>query len=130
MQIYVLCSATLVILYFLLAFNVSMNRMRARTGVGAGSDQSGQLNRSIRPHGNAAEYIPLFVVLFFYFGFAGAASWIRWVVVVITLCRLLHPLSLYLSADLNRARSLRFLSSVGTYAGGLTLGVALLLRAC
>jgi uncharacterized membrane protein YecN with MAPEG domain len=130
MRIYVLCSAVLVLLYFLLAFNVSMNRMRARTGVGAGSDPSGPLNKSIRAHGNAAEYVPLFVLLFLYFGYAGAASWIRWVVVAITLCRLLHPLSLYLSADLNRAQPLRFLSSAGTYAGGLTLGVALLLRAC
>ena len=130
MNVYGFCSGLLVILYFLLAFNVSMNRMRARTGVGAGSDPSGPLNRSIRAHGNAAEYIPLFVLLFLYFGFAGAASWIRWVIVVITICRLVHPLSLYMSADLNKAQPLRFLSSVGTYAGGLTLGVALLLRAC
>lgn len=129
MNVYALCSAMLVILYFLLAFNVSVNRVKARTGVGGGSDPSGPLNRSIRAHGNAAEYIPLFVLLFLYFGFAGAPNWIRWVVVVITVCRLLHPLSLYLSADLNRAQPLRFLSSVGTYAGGLTLGVALLLRA-
>lgn len=130
MNVYALCSATLVILYFLLAFNVSMNRVRARTGVGAGSNSSGPLNKSIRAHGNAAEYIPLFVLLFLYFGFAGAASWIRWVVIAITLCRLMHPLSLYLSADLNKAQPLRFVSSVGTYAGGLTLGIVLLLRAC
>ena len=130
MSVYLFCSALLVMLYFLLAFNVSMNRMRARTGVGGGSDPSGLLNKSIRAHGNAAEYIPLFVLLFLYFGFAGAASWIRWVVVVVTACRLLHPVSLYLSADLNKAQPLRFLSSVGTYAGGLTLGVAMLLRAC
>ncbi len=130
MNVYLFCSALLVLLYFLLAFNVSMNRVRARTGVGGGNDPSGPLNKSIRAHGNAAEYIPLFVLLFLYFGFAGAASWIRWVVVVVTVSRLLHPLSLYLSADLNKAQPLRFLSSVGTYTGGLTLGVVMLLRAC
>src|SRR5260221_594185 len=129
MNVYLFCSAILVMLYFLLAFNVSMHRMRARTGVGGGSDPSGPLNRSIRAHGNAAEYIPLFVLLFLYFGFAGAASWIRWVVVVVTVCRLLHPLSLSLSADLNKAQPLRFLSWVGPYGGGLTFGVAILLRA-
>ena len=64
MNIYVLCSALLVILYFVLAFNVSRLRGSLKIGIGSGDHHSGILNRSIRAHGNAAEFIPIFVVMF------------------------------------------------------------------
>jgi uncharacterized membrane protein YecN with MAPEG domain len=59
----------------------------------------------------------------------GATGWIAWVVIAVTVCRLIHPVGLFLSTDLNKPHLLRFLGSVGTYVGGLALGVALLLRA-
>jgi len=129
MNVYLICSGILVIVYFLLANNVSMTRVRTKVGFGTDSDPSSSLNRAIRAHGNASEYIPLFVVLFLYFLTSGASGWITWVVIIVTICRILHPLSIFIAADLNGRHPLRFISAVGTYLGGLALGAALLMRA-
>jgi uncharacterized membrane protein YecN with MAPEG domain len=129
MNAYLICSAILVILYFLLAFNVSLTRQATKTGIGPGPDLSGRLNKAVRAHGNAAEYIPIFVLLFLYFLTTGASGWITWVVVIVTICRVLHPVAIFLSPDLNKGYPLRFITSFGTYVGGLALGGALLMRA-
>ena len=129
MNTYLVCSAILVLVYFLLAFNVSLTRGATKTGIGSGDDPSGRLNKAIRAHGNAAEYIPIFVLLFFYFLNSGASGWITWVVIGVTACRVLHPIAMFMSPDLNKAYPPRFVASLGTYLGGLALGVALLMRA-
>jgi uncharacterized membrane protein YecN with MAPEG domain len=128
MNTYLICSAILVIVYFLLAFNVSLARGSTKIGIGTDEPQ-GKLNRAIRAHGNAAEYIPILVLLFLYFLSTGASGWITWVVIGVTACRVLHPISMFISPDLNRAYAPRFIASAGTYVGGLALGVALLMRA-
>ena len=65
-MIYLVCTGVLVILYFALALNVSRMRGQTKTGIGTGDDPSGPLNKAVRAHGNAAEYIPIFVALFLY----------------------------------------------------------------
>ena len=130
MNVFLFCSALLVILYFLLAFNVSWARRQAGIGVGTNSEPSGRLNKAIRAHGNASEYLPLFVAIFLYFSAVGAGRWVAWVAVATTVCRFAHPLGMFMSADLHRPQVFRFIGSLGTYAGGLALGVALLLRSC
>jgi uncharacterized protein len=129
MNVYLVCSGVLVVVYFLLANHVSY--MRVQTNVVIGNDDlpSGRLNRAIRAHGNASEYIPLFVALFLYFLVSGASGWISWVVVGVTICRVLHPIAIFIAPDLNQRHFLRFIAAVGTYLGGIALGVALLLRA-
>ena len=129
MRTYLVCSAILVLVYFLLAFNVSLTRGSTKTGIGTGNDLSGRLNKAIRAHGNAAEYVPIFVLLFLYFLSTGAGGWITWVVIGVTACRVLHPIAMFMSPDLNRAYPPRFVASLGTYLGGLALGVALLMHA-
>lgn len=129
MNAYLLCSAILVIVYFLLAHNVSRVRANTRVGFGTGDEPSGRLNRAIRAHGNSAEYTPIFLVLFLYFLSSGASGWITWVVVAVTVCRVLHPISILMAPDLNAIYPPRFVAAVGTYLGGLALGVALLMRA-
>jgi len=129
MNIYVLCSAILAILYFLLSFNVSMNRAQTKIGVGTDNLPSGSLNKSIRAQGNASEYIPLLVVMFLYFNSVGTTGWIEWVVIAVTVCRILHPLGMYLSPDLHKPQVFRFIGALGTYFGGLLLGVAMVYRA-
>ena len=90
MNAYLICSAILVIVYFLLALNVSMTRGRTKVGIG----------------------------------------WITWVVVAVTVCRVLHALGMLMSADFNGPpHPLRAIGALGTYIGGLALGVALLMRA-
>lgn len=128
MNTYLTCSAILVIVYFLLAFNVSLTRGSTKIGIGTDTP-SGRLNKAIRAHGNASEYIPIFVLLFLYFGFVNARGWIEWVVIGVTACRVLHPIAMFLSPDLNKAYAPRFVASLGTYLGGLALGVALLMEA-
>ena len=126
---YLVCSAVLVVFYFLLAFNVSVTRGKTKTGIGFGSDSSGPLNKAVRAHGNAAEYVPIFVLLFLYFNSVGATGWIPWVAIAITVCRILHPIGIFMSSDLNKPHALRFIGSLGTYLGGLALGVAIAIRA-
>jgi uncharacterized membrane protein YecN with MAPEG domain len=129
MNIYVLCSAILVILHFVLAFNVSRLRGSLKIGIGSGEHHSGILNRSIRAHGNAAEFIPIFVVLFLYFSSIAASGWIVWVVMAATVSRILHPLGMFMSPDLNKPQVFRFIGALGTYVCGLALGIALLVHA-
>jgi uncharacterized protein len=129
MNTYLLCSGLLAVLYFMLSFQVSMARGAAKTGIGSGGDLSGPLNKSIRAHGNASEYVPLFIVLFLYFNAVGAPHWVQWVVVAVTVSRILHAIGMFMSRDLNKAQPLRFIGSVGTYVGGITLGIVLLRRA-
>ena len=130
MNAYLLCSAILVLLYFLLAFNVSLMRRRTRTSIGPGADPSGPLNKAHRAHGNAAEYIPIFVALFLYFLISGAGGWITWVVIGVTISRVLHAMGMLMTAEFRGPpHPLRAVGAAGTYLGGLALGVALLLRA-
>jgi uncharacterized membrane protein YecN with MAPEG domain len=127
---FLVCSAVLVILYFALALNVSLTRRRTRTGIGAGDDPAGPMNKAVRAHGNAAEYIPIFVALFLYFLLAGAGGWIEWVAIIVTACRVLHALGMLMTQSFNRPpHPLRAIGALGTYVGGLMLGIALLMAA-
>jgi uncharacterized membrane protein YecN with MAPEG domain len=128
MNVYVLCSAILVILYFALSLNVSRLRASMSIGIGTGDHHSGILHKSIRAHGNAAEYIPILVLLFLYFNSVAATGWVVWVVIAVTVCRILHPLGMFMSADLSKKQVFRFIGALGTYICGIALGVALLMR--
>jgi uncharacterized membrane protein YecN with MAPEG domain len=50
--------------------------MRTRKRKNKESVSENQLNKAIRAHGNASEYIPLFIVLFLYFSISGASIWV------------------------------------------------------
>lgn len=130
MNVYLICSAILVIFYFALALNVSLTRMRTQTGIGPGRDPDGPMNKACRAHGNAAEYTPIFVALFLYFLMSGAGGWITWVVVGVTVCRILHSMGMFMTTTFNaRPHPLRAIGTMGTYIGGFLLGAALLMRA-
>ena len=101
MNAYLICSAILVILYFALSVHVSMTRGRTKTGIGTGNDPSGPLSKAVRAHGNAAEYVPIFVALFLYFLVSGASGWITWVVVIVTISRVLHAMGMLMTANFN-----------------------------
>jgi uncharacterized membrane protein YecN with MAPEG domain len=130
MNVYLLCTAILVLLYFVLALNVSMTRGRVKVGVGSGDDPDGPLNKAVRAHGNAAEFVPLFVALFLYFLLSGSGGWVTWVVVIVTISRVLHALGMLMTPTFKaKPHPLRSIGALGTYVGGFALGVALLLRA-
>ena len=120
----------LVILYFALALNVSRMRGATKTGIGSGEDPSGPLNKAVRAHGNAAEYIPIFVALFLYLLLSGTGGWLEWVAVIITVCRVLQAMGMLMTKTFNAPpHPLRAIGSTGTYIGGFILGTTLILRA-
>lgn len=128
-MVYLICSGILVILYFGLAANVSRLRGVTKTGIGSG-EPDGPLNKAVRAHGNAAEFVPLLVALFLYFLLSGASGWIVWVVVIVTAARVLHALGMLLTATFHAPpHPLRAVGALGTYLGGIALGAALLMRA-
>ena len=127
---FLMCAAILVILYFALALNVSLTRRRTKTGIGSGNDPAGPMSKAVRAHGNAAEYVPIFVALFLYFLLSGAGGWIAWMAIIVTVCRVLHALGMLMSKDFNSPpHPLRAIGALGTYIGGLAFGVALLIGA-
>lgn len=129
-MIYLICTGILVILYFALALNVSRMRGKTKTGIGTGEDPSGPLNKAVRAHGNAAEYIPIFVALFLYALMSGMGGWIEWVAVIVTVCRVLQAMGMLMTKTFNAPpHPLRGIGMLGTYAGGFIFGVVLILRA-
>jgi uncharacterized membrane protein YecN with MAPEG domain len=130
MNTFLICSAVLVLLYFVLALHVSLTRGRVKVGIGAGDDPSGPLSKAVRAHGNAAEYVPIFVALFLYFQLSAAGGWIAWVAIAITIGRVLHALGMLMTRTFNAPpHPLRSIGTLLTYVGGFALAVALLLRA-
>lgn len=130
MDIYLICAAILVVLYFALSINVSRLRAATKTGVGPGALPAGPLGKAVRAHGNAGEYIPLFVALFGYFDLTRPGSWIAWVAVAVTIARALHAMGILMSTSFDGPpHPLRLIGAAGTYGGGLIFGAALLLQA-
>ena len=127
---YLVCSGLLVILYFALSINVSLTRQRTRTGIGAGEDPSGPMSKAVRAHGNAAEYIPIFVALFLYLQMTGTGRWLEWVAIIVTACRVLQALGMLMTKTFSAPpHPLRALGALGTYIGGFVFGTALIVRA-
>jgi uncharacterized membrane protein YecN with MAPEG domain len=131
MKIILVSTAVLVLLYFALALHVSLTRGRTKTGIGTGDDPDGPMSRAVRAHGNAAEYIPLFVALFVYLVLTGADGWfVVTTAVIITVARILHALGMLMTSTFRaKPHPLRALGALGTYFGGFALGVIILLRA-
>ncbi|MEA2993739.1 MAG: uncharacterized protein QOD40_2659 [Alphaproteobacteria bacterium] len=66
-----LYAAILAIVTIALGINVTVHR--ARLGISLGDDGNPQMRRMIRLHGNAAEYVPLAVVLMLIYEINGGA---------------------------------------------------------
>ena len=106
------------LLYIALGGFVVAQRRRARIGLGTGSDPA--LERSVRVHGNFAEYAPLFLVLLLVAELAGAAG------------ALLHLLgAAFLLARIGHAFGLGRSSgtSTGRFVGTLVTWVAIVVLA-
>ena len=131
MKIILVCTAVLVLFYFVLSLLVSMTRGRTKTGIGTGDDPDGPMSKAVRAHANAAEYIPLFVALFIFLLLTGADGvFIVATVVIITVSRILHALGMFMTTTFRaKPHPLRALGALGTYFGGFALGVVILLRA-
>jgi uncharacterized membrane protein YecN with MAPEG domain len=123
-----LCSAALVLLYAALSFNVSRMRRKQRA---LPELPEAELTKAIRAHGNAAEYIPLFVALFLYMNstLPGPNLYLTGVATLATASRFAHAAGMLRPASVADRHPLRFYGAIGTYVGLIALGLALLVRA-
>ena len=122
----IVCTAILTALLFLLGFNVSLKR--GATAKAGGSqmptDPASRLLIAIRAHGNAAEYIPSFIVLFLLVG-ARTTAWVAVPLIVgATAARLVHAYGMLTTPTLADAVPLRMVGAIGTYLFGVALAGA------
>ena len=122
----IICTAILAAMLFLLGFNVS--RMRGVTAKAGGSqfpsDPASRLLIAIRAHGNAAEYIPVLIVLFLLVGARSPASVAIPLIVGATAARLAHAYGLLTAPSLAARTKARLAGAAGTYLLGVGLAVA------
>ncbi|GGX47088.1 MAPEG family protein [Saccharospirillum salsuginis] len=125
MNIYLLCTALLVLLYFTLSFNVSRVRgLNRKQNV----DKDVLLSKAIRAHGNASEYIPLFVLAFLFY--RESASWILLALTVVaTAGRVSHALGMLTADHAQQKNPMRYMGALATYIGLLGFGLVFLIDA-
>jgi uncharacterized protein len=128
MNTLLLCSAALVLLFAALSFNVSRMRLKRRKFPEV---TEAEVTKAIRAHGNAAEYIPLFVALFLYLNStqSNPSVYLAGVSVFATVSRFTHAAGMFRIASVTERHPLRFYGALGTYISLFALGGALLLRA-
>jgi len=115
----VLCSAALILLYAALSANVSRLRLRKQNDPEV---TEAHLAKAIRAHGNASEYIPLYVVLFLYLSSLPPSTWVIALAALATLSRYAHAAGMLLATGPNRRHPLRFYGALGTYFTLFALG--------
>ena len=126
MNILVLCSGLLALLYAVLSINVSVTRLRKQKDP---SITEAQLTKAIRAHGNASEYIPLFIASFLFLGISGSSPALAVVAVLATVSRLAHAAGMFRIANVSERHPLRYYGAIGTYVCLFAVAVAVLLRA-
>ena len=126
MTIAIICTAILAAM--LLALGINVTRMRAVTGKTGGSqftsDPASGLFKAIRAHGNAAEYVPVLIVLFLLVGARSPAAVAIPLIAGATVARLVHVYGLLSSPSLAAPTVSRSIGAVGTYLFGIGLAVA------
>ena len=126
MNTVLLCTAFLVILYAALSVNVSRVRLQGRA---SSRTTETRLTQAVRAHGNAAEYIPLLVVLLLYLNSAAPGPWLTALAVLAALSRVLHAAAMLVAVTLDQRYRLRFAGALGTYLALFGLGAVLLRHA-
>jgi len=128
MNTLLLCSSALVLLFAALSFNVSRVRLKRRKFPEV---TEAEVTKAIRAHGNAAEYIPLFVALFLYANSTQPSPNVYFlsIAVLATVSRFAHAAGMFRIASVAERHPLRFYSALGTYICLFALGGALLVRA-
>lgn len=119
----VLCVALLVVFYGALSLNVSRVRRKRRSD---STVTEAELTKAIRAHGNAAEYIPLFVAGLLYLNSVSPSPFVAGLAVAVLACRLMHAAGMLLVPAVSERHPLRFIGALGTYFCLFALGGALI----
>ena len=107
-----LYAALIALLFVACAIQVVRNRQRAQVGLGTGTDR--QLERSVRVHGNLAEYAPLVLVLMLIYELNGGTAWLLHVLGgLFVLFRLAHAAGLGASGGPSTGRVVGTAGSMG-----------------
>jgi len=122
----IICTAILAAMLFVLGWNVS--RMRGMTAKAGGSqfpsDPASRLLIAIRAHGNAAEYIPVLIVLFLLVGARSPAAVAIPLIIGATAARVVHAYGMLTAPSLAIQTKARVAGAAGTYLLGVGLAVA------
>ena len=118
-------------IFTLLGFNVSRNRLKYEIGNGPGLISSGKidmthdLTKAVRAHGNAAEWIPLQMIMILAHSVIGYYDvndgWFAWFNLSIVIFRLLLSHGLLYCPTLNKKYWSRFIGASGTFLTTLIL---------
>jgi len=91
------------LLLVFMAVRVSYTRGKEKVDLGDGGKEA--MLRAIRLHGNAAEYIPISLILLFFLEMQGSAHWFLHLCgIVLVISRLLHMQGLMQSSTLTPGR--------------------------
>ena len=122
----IICTAIPAAMLFVLGWNVS--RVRGVTAKAGGSqfpsDPASRLLIAIRAHGNAAEYIPVLIVLFLLAGARSPAVVAIPLIIAATAARVAHACGLLTAPSLAVQTKARLAGAAGTYLLGVGLAVA------
>ena len=129
MQIPVLCTSVLALLFFLLGFLIST--LRGRTGIiyygDSLDDPTSLLTKAVRALANTAEFAPILAVLFLYLGTRNPAGWVYWAIVIATVSRVLMVVGFLTAGTLRKIHPLKAVGAVGTYLSGIALCIAMVI---
>ena len=125
MNILLLCSAILVLLYAVLSLNVSRVRLKKRKDPDI---TEAVLKETVRAHGNAGEYVPVFVAAFLYLGTTPAGVAVSTIAIVATASRIAHAAGMLHAASVNQRNALRYYGALGTYIALFAVAAVLLQR--
>ena len=120
----VLCVVAMALLIFVLGFWVSIQRGRTNVITGIQTDPTSGLNKAVRAHGNAAEFVPVLAILTLYLGTQDVAAWVGWAMIVAAVSRYLTVIGFLTCKTLEKPHVLKALGALGTYVAGIAMCVA------
>lgn len=125
MNLSLLCTSLLILLYCYLSLNVSKVR-----GIKRKTNERKEilLAKAVRAHGNASEYIPVFIIAMLFYRDAG--SWIIGALAIIaTLGRFSHAVGMLTAEHANQKNPFRYWGALATYIALLGFGGVFLIDA-
>lgn len=120
----VLCVVAMALLIFVLGFWVSIQRGRTNVITGIQDDPTSGLNKAVRAHGNATEFVPILAILTLYLGTQDVAAWVGWAMIVAAVSRYLTVIGFLTCKTLEKPHVLKALGALGTYVAGIAMCVA------
>ncbi len=127
MQVPVICTSIMALLFFLLGFLISM--LRGKTGIiyyaDSLDDPTSLLTKAVRALSNTAEFAPILAVMFLYLGTTNPPNWVCWTIIAATISRVLMVIGFLVAGTLKNISPFKAVGAIGTYLSGIALCVAM-----